>query len=577
MKSGASESSYVFLEEYYKFPENVIVSHLPQELLTSNKQIKVLWSQHSYDQPVYLNFDFSICDLIVCPSQWLKEQFIHYYHISEEKLKVIPTGVSNQFKYSNQKSKTFIYTSIPYKGLETLAKIIPHIPEATFKIFSAMNLYDIQEDPYTELYEYLKSFPNVIYSAAVDQKELISHLQDAAFFIHPNIWEETFCVSLAEAMTCGCYPILSDIGAIPEVSNEIASIVPMEGIRTSTGYKVTDIFINNFIDACKTALHYFDYERQYYDKISQSISKYATETYDWKKISKIWKQTIDTLLRDKMTKQKFNQLTIVTPEEAVNNENYLKKAFEEVLRWEDEDKELAQGRTNFQIEKFFLLEQYTISAAFHAAIKNRRILAEGYMSKLIEMKERVREFEYKWKDKDKTQPIEWSTRGPNGGTKLYWYDLESLEVQNYLKSCELEIRDRIQQMNFFDKIINKLIELNGGKTVTREQFENEDHIYWERRFAEQSLDEMISAKTGISIGNLHSMRRGTAPTLVSEDVNRIKNGYGSLADALENPEKFLNTLQEKVLRGIEEVTNTNLGMIAPGTDQHQQLLESRNS
>jgi hypothetical protein len=272
-----------------------------------------------------------------------------------------------------------------------------------------------------------------------------------------------------------------------------------------------------------------------------------------------------------------NQLQIISPEEAVNNEEYLHEAFKEVLRWEEADKELAQGRTNFQIEKFFLLEQYTVPAAFQAAIKNRRILAEGYMQKLIEMKERVREFEYKWEGKDKSKPIEWNTRGPNGGTKLFWYDLESLEVQNYLKSCEIEIRDRIQQMNFFDKIINKLIELNGGQTVTREQFEAEDHVYWERRFAEQSLDEMVSAKTGISIGNLHSMRRGTAPTLVSEDANRIKNGYGSLADAINDPDKFLNTLQEKVLRGIEEVTNTDLNLLKPGTDQHQQLLESRNS
>jgi hypothetical protein len=102
-------------------------------------------------------------------SNWCREQFIKYHHIPEDKIVTIPTGVSKQFTYSNKKSKTFIYTSIPYKGLEVLAKIIPHIPEATFKIFSAMNLYDIQEDPYTELYEYLKSLPNVIYSPAVDQ------------------------------------------------------------------------------------------------------------------------------------------------------------------------------------------------------------------------------------------------------------------------------------------------------------------------------------------------------------------------------------------------------------------------
>ena len=29
------------------------------------------------------------------------------------------------------------------------------------------------------------------------------------------------------------------------------------------------------------------------------------------------------------------------------------------------------------------------------------------MYKLIEMKERVREFEYKWRDKDRTKPLLW--------------------------------------------------------------------------------------------------------------------------------------------------------------------------
>ena len=159
-----------------------------------------------------------------------------------------------------------------------------------------MNLYDIEEDPYTELYEYLKSLPNVIYSPAVDQAELIEHLQDAAFFIHPNIWEETFCVSLAEAMSCGCYPIITDIGAIPEVSNELATIVPIEGNRTSKGYEVTDNFIHNFVNACKAAIHFFDNERDYYDQVSQTVSQYATKTYDWKIISKQWENTMNSLL-----------------------------------------------------------------------------------------------------------------------------------------------------------------------------------------------------------------------------------------------------------------------------------------
>ena len=80
-----------------------------------------------------------------------------------------------------------------------------------------MSLYGPLNDPYLELYEDLKKLPNVEYSQAVDQEELVAHYQDAAFFIHPNIWEETFCVSMAEAMKSGCYPIITNIGALSKL------------------------------------------------------------------------------------------------------------------------------------------------------------------------------------------------------------------------------------------------------------------------------------------------------------------------------------------------------------------------
>ena len=41
--------------------------------------------------------------------------------------------------------------------------------------------------------------------------------------------------------------------------------------------------------------------------------------------------------------------------QAVQDDDYLYRAFENVMKWEESDKELAQGRTNFQLEKFALL------------------------------------------------------------------------------------------------------------------------------------------------------------------------------------------------------------------------------
>jgi glycosyltransferase involved in cell wall biosynthesis len=576
MISGATESSYFYLSKYYKFPEDVEVSHLPQILEKSNKKYKILWSHHSYDQPIFVNFQHQIVDHIVTPSHWAKKQLIKYHSVPKEKITVIPNGVSDIFTFYENKSKSFIYTSIPYKGLELLPKIIPLIlqkhPDTKFKIFSSMSLYGLTEDPYSDLYEELKSIPNVEYSRAVDQEDLIKHYQESAFFIHPNIWEETFCVSMSEAMKCGCYPIITDIGAIPEVATEnFASIIPIEGERTPQGYKVTESFINRFAEVCCIALDYFEKDREYYNQISKSLSNHISQKCDWIKISKEWKKLIAKITGKTMTdEKKSNEIVIKTikAEQIVNDDEYLYQAFDNVLKWEESDKELAQGRSNFQLEKFALLDTHTLPVAFENTLKSRRQMAEGYMYKLIEMKERVREFEYKWENvEDKTKPIRWDT---GDGKKLCWYDLEKLQLTHYLKSSELEIRDRLYQLEHLDKILNKLVEKNEGKPVTREQFIENDGRYWERRFAEQSLDELISSQTGISIGNIHSMRRATAPALVDKR-NELPNGYLPINKILESPQgrmEFMNDLQDKIFGGYDEVLSDHSKLIESEVDRN---------
>ena len=581
MKSGATESSFHYLSEYYQFPDDVIVSHLPEELLKSDAPYKVLWAHHSYDQPVFVNFNHETVTHIVTPSHWAKEQLIRYHKVPKNKITVIANGVSDIFSYSDQKTKTFIHTSIPYKGLELMPAIIYRIhqkhPDAKFKIFSSMSLYGPSNDPYIELYEELKTLPNVEYSSAVDQAELVKHYQESAFFIHPNIWEETFCVSMAEAMKSGCYPIITNIGALSEVAGDnFASVVPIDGIRTPQKYEVTEKFLNTFAEVCCTALDYFDRDRTYYNQISKSLSNHISQKCDWKQIAKQWKKLITQITSGEPMTTENTALSYqpVSAQQAVTDEEYLRQAFDNVLKWEESDKELAQGRTNFQLEKFALLDTHTLPVAFENTLKSRRQMAEGYMYKLIEMKEKVREFEYKWKDQDRSQPIFWEESGPGGGSKkLCWFDLDELALTHYLKSCELEIRDRLHQMEHLDKILAKLVEENGGKPVSREQFLEGDALYWERRFADQAMDEMIASQTGISIGNLHSMRRASAPSIVDKR-NELPEGYLPLNRMLESPQgkmEFLNDLQKKVLTGIQEVTGENLGMITGSTEEQKKL------
>ena len=586
MKSGATETSYQYLQEHYQFPENVFVSHLPEEIKKSNHQYKILWAHHAYDQQVFHNFDHNIVDYIVSPSQWNKDQFIKYLKVPENKITVIPNGVADMFTYSDKKTKTMIFTSIPYKGLEVLAKIIPmiheHHPDTKFKIFSSMSLYGPSVDQFLHVYDHLKTLPNVEYSPAIDREELVKHYQESAFFIHPNIWEETFCVSMVEAMRCGAYPIITDIGALSEVAGERnASVVPIEGTPTSKGYEVTRNFYVNFADACCSALNYFDTQQEYFKEVSKIVSDYVVDKYDWKKIAKQWEKFIihnisdapcdegtsvakhqSKMSKETMTSENSSALSYnpINAEEAVFNEDYLNQASRNVFAWEESDKQMAQGRTNFQLEKFIGLNTHNISVSFEHILKERRIMATNYMYKLIEMKEKVREFNYKWQDKDKSEPLMWESGGPGGGKKLCWHDMDELQLTHYLRDSEMEIRDRLHQMEHLDKMLDKLVEQNGGTAPTREQFLEENQQYWDRRLAEQALDDLMASQTGISGANLQAMRRASAPSIV-DDRNNFKEGYLPMNKLLDPQGRmeFINDLQGKVMKGYEELTGTDLG------------------
>jgi len=277
-----------------------------------------------------------------------------------------------------------------------------------------------------------------------------------------------------------------------------------------------------------------------------------------------------------MSREEITALTYtpINAQEAVFNDEFLKQASDNVFAWEESDKEMAQGRTNFQIEKFIGLNTHNLSVSFEHILKERRIMAAGYMGKLIEMKERVREFEYKWKNvEDKSEPIRWETSGPGGGKKLCWYDLEELEMTHYLKSSELEIRDRLHQLQHLDQMLDKLVEQNGGTPPTREQFLAENEEYWDTRLAEQALDDLMASQTGISGANIQAMRRASAPAMV-DPRNQFKEGYLPM-DKLLDPRgrlEFINDLQTKVMRGYEKITGSDLGYgaaIKPGVEQKQ--------
>jgi hypothetical protein len=89
------------------------------------------------------------------------------------------------------------------------------------------------------------------------------------------------------------------------------------------------------------------------------------------------------------------------------------------------------------------------------------------------------------------------------------------------------------------------------------------------KFADgQSLDDLLAARTGVNAGNIRSMRRASAPTVLTDDVNRTKGTFGDP----NNPMDFLNSLQQAVASGIEEITGMDQQLLRGVEEQEQKQI-----
>ena len=263
----------------------------------------------------------------------------------------------------------------------------------------------------------------------------------------------------------------------------------------------------------------------------------------------------------------YEAIALATSKEVLDDDNeFMLKILNEATRWEESETELAQGRSDFQIEKFIIHDNFTIPSAFKAALINRRSVAEGLLQQVIDAKKAAREFYYKWEGKDKTEPVWWKTR--QGGEELTWYDIDEFYFHRMLEGLNRGFKSCVEELECFDKLITRLTELNGGQLVSKIQYDEDQPNYWERRLANQSLDDLLAAKTGVNAGNIRSMRRASAPTVLPDDVNRTKGTFGDP----NNPMDFLNSLQQAVSSGIDEITGIDQKLLRTIEEEEQKKI-----
>ncbi len=122
----------------------------------------------------------------------------------DEKL-VMTTGEINQ-------------SNLKRKGLIDFVKTAAYLPDVTFLLVGEFK---------DKAIKYLRSIatPNVKFTGKISAEELLIWYQRAKVYAQLS-YHESFGVSVAEAMLCECTPVLSTLGALPEVGGKNAYYVP---------------------------------------------------------------------------------------------------------------------------------------------------------------------------------------------------------------------------------------------------------------------------------------------------------------------------------------------------------------
>jgi glycosyltransferase involved in cell wall biosynthesis len=103
--------------------------------------------------------------------------------------------------------------------------MMPHLP------FRVIGLRDAGFDEAKRL---SANLPNVtVVPGRIPLEDLLLDFWQAKVYLQPSI-EERFGVSVAEAMSCGCIPLVAPVNALKEVVGEAGVIIPRENLREWT-------------------------------------------------------------------------------------------------------------------------------------------------------------------------------------------------------------------------------------------------------------------------------------------------------------------------------------------------------
>ena len=297
MPRGGTELQVELLERYAdkKLLDQVqITTSVPEKIPLHPTKLNILWEQNSYDQanlaPWFLDKEnHKKYDWYVFNSHWTYEKYRMKFDVPTHKCCIIKNGVDNikprNLKYKKGDPIKLIFTSTPWRGLNVILAAMQLVknPLVHLDVYSSTEVYGENfkknnDSKFTDLYEQARQLKNVTYIGYKPNEYIKENLKNYHMFPYPNIWEETFCIALLEAMAAGLYCITTNLGALFETGAEFPVYVPYE-----KDFNKLAVIFANVIDAASNQLHEAGIEEHLDFQI-----KYTNKYYSWKDRGNTW-------------------------------------------------------------------------------------------------------------------------------------------------------------------------------------------------------------------------------------------------------------------------------------------------
>ena len=168
---------------------------------------------------------FNRFDKLVFVSNWQMQAYQRHYGLPWSKCIVLHNAIDPIPLVEKSKEKIkFIYHTTPHRGLNILISVFDQLclqfNNIELDVYSSFKIYgwENRDAPYKKLFDFCKAHPQINYHGSVSNSEVRAALQKAHIYAYPNIWPETSCISLIEAMSAGLFCIHPNLGALYETA-----------------------------------------------------------------------------------------------------------------------------------------------------------------------------------------------------------------------------------------------------------------------------------------------------------------------------------------------------------------------